>query len=119
MTFQRRRDLADARGVTGIIAAPPRRPGPASAPGREVAGRAVQRERMKSNDVARFHVPGEEFVALALGVEIRQRLEARIGNLQVDTALAEELRLEPSPPSVRALHVLDAGRSIDRIERQP
>jgi hypothetical protein len=74
---------------------------------------------MEGDDIARLHVPGEEFVALALGVEIGQRLEAWIGHRQVDAALPEEFRLEPAAPAMRALHVLHAGRAIDRIERQP
>ena len=35
----------------------------------------MQRERVEGDDIARLHIPGEEFVALALGVEVRQRLE--------------------------------------------
>src|SRR4029453_18215953 len=117
--FEGRRDLADTRGIARIVAAPARGPGPAPARGRQVARCAVQRERMEGDDIARLHVPGEEFVALALGIEIGQRLEAWIGDRQVDAALPEEFRLEPAAPAMRALHVLHAGRAIDRIERQP
>ena len=58
-------------------------------------------------------------MVLALGVEIGQRLEARIGDREINTALAEEFRLEPAAPAMRALDVLHAGRAIDRVERQP
>ncbi len=38
---------------------------------------------------------------------------------EIDAALPEELGLEPAAPAMRALHIFDAGRAIDRIERQP
>src|SRR4029453_14918323 len=93
MPLERRRDLTDTRGVARIVAAPARGPGPPPARGREIARRPMQRERVEGDDIARLHVPGEEFVPLALGIEIGQRLEAWIGDREVDAALPEKFWL--------------------------